>query len=562
MRPFLPLACGLAIATAHAGSPGWEPAAKEHLLRPITDDDPDFRYTPSPGDWRDAPIYQIMTDRFEDGDPSNNQLRGWFGAGDRRKAQGGDWRGITRRLDYLRQLGVKTIWISCVHRNHTFDETWKPYHAYHPTDLFSVEPQFGTLGDLRTLVREAHRRGIYVAIDVVVNHLANLASLASEKNTTWHPAGGGPLVWDRKLCHAPPFNRLDWFHNHGPAYVTTADGDPYGDPDPESNQNEMRGEFIGGLDDLNYDIPEVADAMALALTLLVDATDCDAMRVDAVKHVSHSYLASVFSRVRAHAARRGKTNFLVFGEAFEGNPQTIASFINGREMNSMMNFPVHFAVGEVFGKGAPTKRLAEPLAHQSLYTEEFRDQMVLFLDTHDVARLAGLCEDDELMNSALLFLFTAGQVPCLYYGTEQGFDGPRENDAQRETMFDGEGEVDQGPAEGDNFDTEHPRYLFIEELLRLRKEHAVLRHGRFEERWVNPDGPGAFAYTRSLPDAEALVAFNTSDQPQEISPAVSAAAGSAFADLLDPEFAGTVDEEGKLPLTLPAKGRRLLVVKR
>jgi len=562
MRLILPLACGLAIASAHAGSPTWEPAAKEHLLRPITDDDPDFHYTPSPADWRNAPIYQIMTDRFEDGDPSNNELRGWFGAGDRKKAQGGDWRGITRRLDYLRQLGVKTIWISCVHRNHSFDEKWKPYHAYHPTDFFSVEPQFGTLGDLRTLVREAHRRGIHVIVDVVVNHLANLASLDPEKGGGWHASGGGPLTWHHGLAHAPPFNRLDWFHNFGSAYITTPDGDPYGDPDPESDKNEMRGEFIGGLDDLNYDIPEVADAMALALTLLIDATDCDGMRVDAVKHVSHSYLASIFSRVRAHASRRGKTNFLVFGEAFEGNPQTIASFINGREMNSMMNFPVHFAVSDVFGNGAPTKRLAEPLAHQSLYAEEFRDQMVLFLDTHDVARLAGLCGDDEeQMKNALLFLFTAGQVPCLYYGTEQGFTGPKKGDSQREAMFDGEGEVDEGPAEGDNFNTEHPRYLYIEELLRLRKEHAVLRTGRFEERWVNQEGPGAFAYTRTGPEAEALVAFNTSEEARSITPAVSSPAGTAFIDLLDPEFAGTVDDEGKLAVTLPAKGQRLLIMK-
>ena len=242
--------------------------------------------------------------------------------------------------------------------------------------------------------------------------------------------------------------------------------------------------------------------MALALSLLIDATDCDGVRVDAVKHVSHAYLASVFSRVRAHAARRGKSNFLVFGEAFDGNPQTIGSFINGREMNSMMNFPVQFAVSEVFGKGAPTKRLTEPLAHQSLYAEEFRDQMVLFLDTHDVARLAGLCDnDDEQMKNALLFLFTAGQVPCLYYGTEQGFTGPREGDGQREAMFDGEGEVDEGPAEGDNFNTEHPRYLYIEELLRLRKEHAVLRHGRFEERWVSQAGPRRLRLHAHVPEA-------------------------------------------------------------
>ena len=132
----LALAGGLAIAALPCRTlpPGSPPPRSTCCARSPTTTRT-FRHTPSPADWRDAPIYQIMTDRFEDGDPSNNGLRGWFGAGDRKMAQGGDWRGITRQLDYLRQLGVKTIWISCVHRNHSFDEKWKPYHAYHPTDL-------------------------------------------------------------------------------------------------------------------------------------------------------------------------------------------------------------------------------------------------------------------------------------------------------------------------------------------------------------------------------------------------------------------------------------------
>ena len=145
------------------------------------DDDPDLyygkweghTYFPSPPDWRALPIYQLLTDRFADGDPTNNVQWPWlltdFDPRDMTLRHGGDFRGIMDKLDYIQGLGCRAIWISPLFQN-GFNE----YHQYAMVDFTLIDRRLGTLEALRALVKAAHERGIYVLIDVVVNHMANL----------------------------------------------------------------------------------------------------------------------------------------------------------------------------------------------------------------------------------------------------------------------------------------------------------------------------------------------------------------------------------------------------
>lgn len=502
------------IASCSAQVPTFGQGIEEYQLRSLREKDASFAYHPSPVDWRDMPMYQILTDRFDNGDVKNDNIRGWLGVGDWRKAQGGDWRGITNRLDYIKQLGFRTIWISPVHRNITFDSVYKPYHAYHPTDFYTVEPQFGNLLDLQTLVKEAHARGIAVVIDVVVNHMADLASLANGKNTTWNAKGNGSLKWNHTgVTHAAPFNDLTLFNNNGPAYVMQPDGNPYGDPDPNSFENEMKGEFIGGLDDFNYDKLTTAKMISDAFQKLIDATDCDGLRVDAVKHVSHEFLAAIFQPVRKHAESLGKKNFIVFGEAFEGRADILASFINDKEMTSMMDFPLHFAIEEVFGKGAATAKLKEntdDLAKQ--YPAGAMSQLVRFIDTHDTDRILGMASGNEQrLTAALTFLLLSDGVPCVYYGTEQKFTGKLKGDQQRETMWASKGAPDAGPAQGENFSSNMITQE-ITRLLKMREENEVFRRGTSQCIFSDANAPGAYIFERKLGAQTATISINTSNQ--------------------------------------------------
>ena len=118
---------------------------------------------PSPADWRDLVIYQVITDRFANGDPANDAVEGNYDAGRRHKIHGGDFAGIRQRLDYLENLGVDAIWISPVVLN-----AYAEYHGYAARDFFAIAPHFGTLAELQALVAGRHARGIRVIIDVVV----------------------------------------------------------------------------------------------------------------------------------------------------------------------------------------------------------------------------------------------------------------------------------------------------------------------------------------------------------------------------------------------------------
>jgi len=191
-------------------------------------------YSPSPEDWRDINIYQIFTDRFADGDAANNTTSAmginrssWYvdNSGrnypfNRNFHHGGDWKGLKDNLDYLSGMGVRSVWISGVQMNAQGRDTrFTPYHQYHPTDFFNVDPAQGTFQELKDLIDACHARGIYVILDVVINHTADLNGLFSNSTNDdkqyWANGNGTLGWWNSTRKHPYPFNDLQWFHNNG-----------------------------------------------------------------------------------------------------------------------------------------------------------------------------------------------------------------------------------------------------------------------------------------------------------------------------------------------------------
>lgn len=503
--------------------------------------------TPSPDDWRDLVIYQVITDRFANGDPANDAVEGGYDPADGARTHGGDFAGLRSKLDYLEHLGVDAVWLSPVVLNANGE-----YHGYAARDFYAIAPHFGTLAELQALVADCHARGIYVIMDVIVNHMGDLIDSASPSYPDYRvPPASYTLRWrNAAKRHAGFFDDLSRFHAQGGIGSYT---------DPE----QVLGELFG-LDDLRTEDAAVQQELANAAAWLIDQTDCDGFRLDTVKHVDMGFWDAWSPLVHAHAVSVGKTSFFLFGEVFDGSDAKNGSYtgtVSGGsyKLDSVLHFPMYFTTTGVFGFDDPPANLSWRYAQLGAYDPTSRERLVTFLDNHDNARFLsfGVANQDEgRLRTALAWQLTSRGVPCVYYGTEQEFDGGGDP-WNREDMWDGA--WDFGPSDGDNFDLVHPALLWMRSLTEVRRRHPALRRGITTERFAEDAGPGLYAYERRVSGDAVLVGLNTSNLPVAQGGIATAwPAGTAVRDALEPAYADTVGPGGVLELRLPARGVRIL----
>lgn len=528
------------------------PASAWDTLPSRSVDTPGFVFTPSPEDWRNINIYHVITDRFYDGDPLNNDdnPEGDTNPYGTISIHGGDFEGLEAKLDYLAMLGAKAVWISPVHLNVNGS-----FHGYAARDFNAIDPHWGTLDDLRNFVDAAHARGIYVIIDVVQNHLGDLAT-----STDWgYPnfnLDGYNLRWrNSNRRHAPPFDNLDYLHNYGNV------------GNWEDPVQSVLGDFMG-LDGIRTEHPTVRSNLVTIFEALISATDCDGFRVDTARHIEMDFWEMFLPAMYDHAAGLGKTNFLIYAEAWRGSDEEVGPFTATNRFNSALYFPMRDTMENVFVWGGATYNLTARIAGLTNYAPHARGQLVNFLDNHDMPRLlydGKLNGNQPALEPALTFLYTSLQIPCLYYGTEQGFNGGQDP-YDREDMFDGEFEF--GPSLGDNFDMTHALFQHVRRLNLLREAHPPLRLGTIDVAWETFSGRGPFVYTKQLGTQTVVVAFNTSGSAasptwQGNGPQTGLPDGTVLVDLLGGLSNLTVgagmNEPGQVGMTLPAYGSAILV---
>ncbi len=474
-------------------------------------------HVPSP-QWRDQVVYFVMTDRFDDGDPANDdQGTGEYDPADGAKFSGGDLAGLARRLGYIQGLGATAVWITPPVAN----QWWNPrvryggYHGYWASDFTAVDPHLGNLDDYRALSRALHGRGMYLVQDVVLNHVGDWFSYPRGW-TPGKPAEGFVLTPDGQGRTAPaqaPFSRND---ARDPAqraegvYHWTPDITDYDDPRQLSDWQ------LAGLDDLDTAKPEVRRALRAAYGGWIRDVGVDAFRLDTAFYVPHADLRDFMrsddpqapGMARA-AAATGRDHFLVFGEGFgidrgceDVQERRIEGYVrdaDGPVLPGMLNFPLYGALSEVFARGAPTARLGCRI-RLGMQRHAHPELMPSFVDNHDVDRfLAGGSE--AALKQALLAIMTLPGIPVVYYGTEQGFTG------QRAAMFAG----GYGSGGRDHFDAQAPLYRYLQGAIALRRHHKVFSRGTPTVLREDAAGAGAFAYRMDGEDGAALVAFNTAD---------------------------------------------------
>lgn len=468
-------------------------------------------HVPSP-DWRDQVIYFVMTDRFADGDPRNNdQGAGEYRPQDAEGWQGGDIAGLRAKLPYIRGLGATALWITPPVAQQWLDPTGRHggYHGYWAEHFMKVDRHLGTLADLQGLSSDLHRAGMVLVQDIVVNHTGNYFAMRPEY-AAWltTPPVARPSQWPFSLND--PRRAAD---RRAGVYHWTPDVADYNDPVQEATYQ------MGGLDDLDTDQPLVRRALRRSHGWWIRAAGVDAFRVDTAFYVTPAFFAD-FMHARDPAApgiaevarRTGRKDFLVFGEGFATDApgedkasRRIESYMRdeaGRpRMNGMLNFPLYRALGDVFARGAAPSQLAERLRVQQALHPRLH-WMPTFVDNHDVDRfLAGGSE--AALRQALLALMTLPGIPVIYYGTEQGFTEPRAS------MF----AAGHGSGGRDRHDTAAPLYRAIAAMTALRRGDKLFSRGAPTVLAANPARAGALAWRTDHAGRSALVAFNTADTP-------------------------------------------------
>ena len=507
--------------------------------------------------WRQQSIYQIFTDRFYDGDPSNDNADGNYNPRRARSPHGGDFRGVEEKLDYVKALGATAIWISPIILNGHGE-----YHGYAGKDFYKVDPRWGSEDDLRHMAAAAHARGLLVIDDIVVNHGADLINSADPGYGRFRPPPAGYELRYRNPTNTypPPFNLCserpalsNLFHNNG--VMQNAD----------DRTQAVYGE-LAGLDDFRTESPYVREQMKQIYKHWIEAVGFDGFRVDTVKHVEMSFWQEWCPAMRAFAAAHGKPDFFMFGEVYGWDDALCGSY-TGREaggapaMDSVLDYPLYFAVNNVFAHAsAPTAELGR--RYDSLathYDPAARNRLVTFLDNHDQPRFLSrklASNDTARLKTALVFLYTSVGIPCLYYGTEQAFNG--ETDPyDREDMF--AGQLKDGPTGVDSFNETHPLFLWIARLNEFRRDYPELELGEQVNMFSDSHGPGLFAYARRWNGAEALVVLNTALAPQTLPEQPTLwPPGTPLLNLMATNEVLTVTDSGRVPpVTLPAMSAKI-----
>jgi glycosidase len=513
----------------------------------------------SPEFWQGQSIYQIVTDRFFDGDPSNDNADDNYHPRDSRGAHGGDFKGIEQKLDYIKALGATALWISPVVLNARGE-----YHGYAARNFYKIDPRWGTLEDLRRMVEAAHARGLLVIDDVVVNHGGDLVYSADPAYGHFRaPPDGYELRYrDPARTYPPPFaldaahpSLTNLFHNNGLI-------ENYDDP-----AQVILGE-LSGLDDFRTETPYVRREMTAIYQYWIQQAGFDGFRVDTVKHVEMDFWKEWCPAMRAFAAAHGRPNFFLFGEVLDPSDALCGSF-TGRQsggafaLDSVLDYPLYFAVKRVFarGEGAPGEIERHYQRVEGGYDPSARLRLVTFLDNHDQPRFLSRGQagnDWDRLKSGLVFLLTGRGIPCLYYGTEQGFNGGNDP-ADREDMF--AGQYKDGPGGVDSFNMTHPLFEWVARLNNFRRLYAPLRFGSQAPLWCETNGPGLFAYARRWRGEEVAVIFNTAPQARTL-PACPTLRppGAVLLNLLDTNESARVTPARQIPpMPVPAGGVKILV---
>ncbi|NJD32278.1 MAG: alpha-amlyase [Gammaproteobacteria bacterium] len=445
-------------------------------------------------------IYLVMPDRFANGDPGNDTVKG-LADGLNRSAtlgrHGGDLQGIANHLDYISGMGFTQLWLTPVLEN---AQPQYSYHGYAITDFYRVDPRIGTNEKYRQLSADARRHNVGLIMDIVLNH-----------------CGSGH--WWMKDLPTP-----DWINNGGKFsathHVREALQDPHG---TEADRRDFtEGWFVESMPDMNQRNPYLATYLVQNTLWWIEYAQLSGLRIDTYPYSDRAFLTEWSRRVTYEYP-----NINIVGEEWSGSPATVSYWQRGRNppdgyvsyLPSLFDFPLQEAVEkgllEKEDWGTGLRRIYRVLAADALYPDPYN--LVVFPDNHDVTRIfTALGERIDLDKMAIAFYLTTRGIPQIFYGTEilMASPGPK-NDGVIRSPFPGgwPGDARNAFTGAGLSPAERDMQEYMRKLLLWRRGAPALHEGRLTQ-FVPFDG--VYVYFRHTAQQKVMVVLNNNDQPDTL----------------------------------------------
>ncbi len=501
-------------------------------------------------DWRDALIYMVMNDRFRNGNPSNDPPHS-IGADAAAEFFGGDLQGVTDAIEdgTMDQLGVTALWLSPFIENTPrfhYDGTHgvTAFHGYWPTNPRGVDPRLGTEADLDALVKAAHRKGIRVLMDYVINHVHE----------------------DHAYFAAHP----DWFRT----------GCTCGTPGCDWTEKRLECLFKPYLPDVNWQITAASEQFIDDAMWWLERFDLDGLRVDAVKHVEDLAIFNLSTRIHDRF-ELGGTEYFLLGEtamgwagdsvaANENEYNTISRYVGDRALNGQFDFVLHHATASrVWADDLNGMLHLDYWTRQSLSHYPAGSIMTPFIGSHDTSRIISRADygsgSDVLRQKwsdqtraaqpttdapydrvaiALTWNLLVPGAPLLYYGDEYGEHGGDDPDNRHMWV---------PPAQRSS--RQAGLFTRISRVGHLRKQRVELRRGDYTPLTVTED---VLSFARSYQNESSIVVINKAAAARQIQITVPTNLTGTLVDRLDPATRSFAISGGKITVDMAPRSSAVL----
>ncbi|HTE02158.1 MAG TPA: glycoside hydrolase family 13 protein [Mucilaginibacter sp.] len=441
-------------------------------------------------------LYLITPDRFANANPGNDNLDDVTSNRQNPNSRhGGDLAGIAKRLDYLKDLGITTVWLNPIQENKMKGGS---YHGYSITDFYKIDPRFGSNEEFRSLTKTTHEKGMKMVMDMVFNHC------------------GSSHWWMNDLPSK------DWINGDGNYLQTNHATVTAMDIHASKTEKDvfLNGWFSRAMPDLNQRNRHLATYLIQNSIWWIEYARIDGIRQDTYSYMDFDFLSHWCKEVQDEYP-----NFNIVGETWYNKSTSSAWWqqnsrlnANNTHLKTAMDFSLTFATQKAFDSKSDNgylNNIFEDIAQDFIYPDPYN--ILIFLDNHDMSRFNHADETDlKRYKQGLAFLLTTRGIPQLYYGTEILMPGTKEEgDGKLRKDFPGGWDGDQTDAfsKSGRSEIQNEAWDYMQKLLQWRKNSAAITQGKLIH--YAPKG-GIYVYGRIKDNHIVMVILNSAVTDQTV----------------------------------------------